>query len=85
MATPVGTGPIVQDVAPKGGFPKVRETLNVHLRSTCAHTSLISALAGRAVLCRYWVCLKAALRLLWSETRVLTSQANWFLRRSAPF
>lgn len=25
MATPVGTGPIVQDVAPKGGFPKVRE------------------------------------------------------------
>lgn len=23
MATPVGTGPIVQDVAPKGGFPKV--------------------------------------------------------------
>lgn len=25
MATPVGTGPVVQDVAPKGGFPKVRE------------------------------------------------------------
>lgn len=25
MATPLGTGPIVQDVAPKGGFPKVRK------------------------------------------------------------
>lgn len=25
MATPVGTGPIVQDVAPKGGYPKVRK------------------------------------------------------------
>ncbi|CAM9284551.1 unnamed protein product [Ectocarpus sp. 6 AP-2014] len=24
MATPVGTGPIVQDVAPKGGFPKIQ-------------------------------------------------------------
>lgn len=25
MATPVGTGPIIQDGAPKGGFPKVRQ------------------------------------------------------------
>eukprot|EP00903_Cladosiphon_okamuranus_P006213 g6107.t1 len=24
MATPVGTGPVVQDVAPKGGFPKIQ-------------------------------------------------------------
>lgn len=25
MATPLGTGPIVQDVAPKGGYPPVRK------------------------------------------------------------
>ncbi|CAM9731817.1 unnamed protein product [Pylaiella littoralis] len=24
MATPVGSGPVVQDVAPKGGFPKIQ-------------------------------------------------------------
>lgn len=27
MATPVGTGPIVQDVAPKGGYPPVSKVV----------------------------------------------------------
>lgn len=27
MATPVGTGPIVQDVAPKGGYPPVSKAI----------------------------------------------------------
>lgn len=48
MATPVGTGPIVQDVAPKGGFPKVSEPSaarpifvsppSTHITPACLHT-----------------------------------------------
>lgn len=51
MATPVGTGPIVQDVAPKGGFPKVGEVRVA--RTLCfslppfAHTKKLHLLGSR--------------------------------------